>query len=55
MNTTPSKDENQEMLKWLNRSREQLKEYAHQYIAYNSNGIIAHGSDLHQPSLCRLG
>ncbi len=48
MDTTPSKDENQEMLKWLNRHREQLKEYAHQYIAYNSNGIIAHGSGLHQ-------
>ncbi|MUG91459.1 hypothetical protein F7734_02735 [Scytonema sp. UIC 10036] len=48
MNATPAKDENQEMLKWLNRNREQLKEYAHQYIAYNSNGIIAHSSDLHQ-------
>ncbi|KAF3890383.1 retropepsin-like domain-containing protein [Tolypothrix campylonemoides VB511288_2] len=48
MNATPSNDENQEMLKWLNRNREQLKEYAHQYIACNSNGIIAHGSDLRQ-------
>ncbi|MEC4818921.1 MAG: retropepsin-like domain-containing protein [Scytonema sp. PMC 1069.18] len=48
MSTTPSKDESQQMLKWLNRNREQLKEYAHQYIAYNANGIIAHGSNLHQ-------
>jgi hypothetical protein len=44
----PSKDESERMLKWLNSNREQLKLYAHQYIAYNANGIIAHGEDLHQ-------
>ncbi len=48
MSTTPSQHESQQMLKWLNRNREELKQYAHQYIAYNANGIIAHGQDLRQ-------
>ncbi|MBD2776587.1 retropepsin-like domain-containing protein [Iningainema tapete] len=48
MSKTFSQDESQQMLKWLNRNREQLKQYAHQYIAYNANGIIAHGQDLRQ-------
>ena len=41
MNITPSQTESRAMLKWLNRNRQQLKQYAHQYVAYNANGIIA--------------
>lgn len=48
MTRKPSKSESQEMLKWLNRNRHQLKPYAHQYVAYNANGIITHGQDLQQ-------
>jgi hypothetical protein len=45
---TPSPEESREMLKWLNRNRQQLKQYAHQYIAYNANGIIAHSENLRE-------
>lgn len=48
MTRTPSKSESQEMLKWLNRNRHHLKPYAHQFIAYNANGIITHSQDLQQ-------
>ena len=41
MNITPSQSESRAMLKWLNSNRQQLKQYAHQYVAYNANGIIA--------------
>lgn len=37
----------QKMLKWLNQHRQQVLElYKNQYIAYNENGVIAHGEDL---------
>lgn len=46
MSRIPSKEESKAMLNWLNRNRQQLNAYAHQYIAYNSQGIIAHGENL---------
>ena len=48
MSITPSPAESREMLKWLNQNRHQIQQYAHQYIAYNANGIIAYGDDLRQ-------
>lgn len=48
MKATPSKQEIKEMLKWLNRNDQQLRRYGHEYIAYNANGIIAHGENLRQ-------
>ena len=48
MNKTPAKNESREMLKWLNRNRQQLKQYAHQYVAYNANGIIANSENLRE-------
>jgi hypothetical protein len=36
------------MLKWLNQNRRQLNQYAHQYVAYNAGGIIAHGDKLRE-------
>jgi Family of unknown function (DUF5678)/Aspartyl protease len=48
MNTTPSQSESRAMLKWLNRNRQQLKKYAHQYVAYNANGIIANSENLRE-------
>ena len=49
MNITPSPEESREMLKWLNRNRQQLqKDYAHQYVAYNAKGIIAHSENLQE-------
>lgn len=36
------------MLTWLNRNRQQLKLYAHQYIAYNAKGVIAHSENLRE-------
>ena len=49
MNRTPSPEESREMLKWLNRNRQQLqKDYAHQYVAYNANGIIAYSENLQE-------
>ena len=48
MSRTPSPEESREMLKWLNRNRQQLKQYAHQYIAYNANGIIAYSENLRE-------
>jgi hypothetical protein len=46
MNKTPVKNESREMLKWLNRNRQHLQQYAHQYIAYNANGIITNSENL---------
>ncbi|MFB2923947.1 DUF5678 domain-containing protein [Aerosakkonema funiforme] len=47
MSITPSPEESREMLKWLNRNRDRLKkQYAHQYVAYNANRIIANGESL---------
>lgn len=49
MNTTPSKSERDEMLKWLNRNRQMLLDlYKNQYVAYNQNGIIAHSENLRE-------
>jgi hypothetical protein len=48
MNQTPAKNESREMLKWLNRNRQQLQQYAHQYVAYNANGIIANSENLRE-------
>ncbi|MBN3961637.1 retropepsin-like domain-containing protein [Nostoc sp. NMS8] len=49
MNTTPSKRERDEILKWLNRNRQMLLDlYKNQYIAYNTNGIIAHSENLRE-------
>ena len=48
MNITPSQSESRAMLKWLNRNRQQLKQYAHQYVAYNANGIIANSQNLRE-------
>ena len=49
MNTTPSKNERDEMLKWLNCNRQMLLDlYKNQYVAYNPNGIIAHSENLRE-------
>ena len=48
MNATPSQSESHAMLKWLNSNRQQLKKYAHQYVAYNANGIIANSENLRE-------
>ncbi len=48
MSRIPSKEESREMLKWLNRNRYLLNRYAHQFIAYNASGIIAHGEHLRE-------
>jgi hypothetical protein len=49
MNTTPSQEETQELLKWLNSNRRMLLDlYKNQYIAYNTNGIIAHSEHLQE-------
>ncbi len=48
MNQTPAKSEIREMLKWLNQNRQQLKKYAHQYIAYNAKGTIANSENLRE-------
>jgi Family of unknown function (DUF5678)/Aspartyl protease len=49
MNTTPSKSETDEMLKWLNQNRQMLLDlYKNQYVAYNANGIIAHSENLRE-------
>ncbi|MCC5627132.1 retropepsin-like domain-containing protein [Nostoc sphaeroides] len=49
MNTTPSKRETDEIIKWLNRNRQMLLDlYKNQYIAYNANGIIAHSENLRE-------
>ncbi|MBP0019808.1 MAG: retropepsin-like domain-containing protein [Cyanobacteria bacterium SBLK] len=34
------------MLKWLNRNLRDLQQYAHQYVAYNGDGVIAVNKDL---------
>ncbi|MBC6473131.1 MAG: retropepsin-like domain-containing protein [Hormoscilla sp. GM102CHS1] len=46
MNAT--KQEIKEMLKWLNRNEQQIQQYAHEYVAYNANGIIVHGENMSQ-------
>lgn len=49
MNTTPSPDERDEILKWLNKNRQKLLDlYKNQYVAYNANGIIAHSENLQE-------
>ena len=48
MKATPSKQEIKEMLQWLNRNEQQIRQYGHQYVAYNAKGIIAHGENLRQ-------
>ena len=42
-----SPQEGREMLKWLNHNRWMLLDlYKSQYVAYNANGLIAHGDKL---------
>ncbi|MBE9223897.1 retropepsin-like domain-containing protein [Phormidium sp. LEGE 05292] len=48
MSKTPSPEEGREIVKWLNRNRQLFKKYAHQYVAYNTNGIITHGENLRE-------
>ncbi|MEH2468319.1 DUF5678 domain-containing protein [Nostoc sp.] len=49
MNKTPSADESQQMLKWLNQNRQMLLDlYKNQYVAYNANGLIAHSENLRE-------
>ncbi len=48
MNKTPSQSESRAMLKWLNHNRQQLKQYARQYVAYNASGIIANSENLRE-------
>jgi hypothetical protein len=48
MNQNPAKSEMREMLKWLNQNRQELKQYAHQYIAYNAKGTIANSENLRE-------
>lgn len=48
MSRNPTQDETKAMLKWLNQNRQQLRQYAHQYVAYNANGIITHGEILQE-------
>ena len=49
MNTTPSKSETDEILKWLTLNRQMLLDlYKNQYVAYNTNGIIAHSENLRE-------
>jgi hypothetical protein len=48
MNRNPSQEETKAMLKWLNQNRQQLRQYAHQYVAYNANGIITNGENLQE-------
>lgn len=50
MSRTPTPEESRAMLKWLNQNRKQLNIYAHQYIAFNANGIIAHHENLQEVS-----
>ena len=39
-------EERDRMLRWLNRNLRDLQKYAHQYVAYNGDGIIAVNKDL---------
>lgn len=49
MNSTPTPQESQQMLKWLNLNRQMLLDlYRNQYVAYNANGIIAHSENLRE-------
>jgi hypothetical protein len=42
-----SKEQAQEMLRWLNKNRDTVLDlYKNQYIAYNEKGIITHGENL---------
>ncbi|XZN99880.1 MAG: retropepsin-like domain-containing protein [Microcoleus sp.] len=49
MSTTPSPSESREMLKWLTRNRRMLLDlYRNQYIAHNSERLIAHSENLQE-------
>lgn len=51
MSNSISQEQAQAILKWLNQNRESILDlYKDQYIAYNENGIVAHGENL-QPVL----
>ena len=39
-------EERDRMLQWLNRNLRDLQKYAHQYVAYNGDGIVAVNEDL---------
>ncbi|WP_204105946.1 MULTISPECIES: retropepsin-like domain-containing protein [Spirulina sp. CCY15215] len=46
MTANISPEERDRMLQWLNRNLRDLQKYAHQYVAYNGDGIIAVNEDL---------
>jgi Family of unknown function (DUF5678)/Aspartyl protease len=47
MNRPFNPEESREMLKWLNRNRQMLLDrYKNQYVAFNSNRLIAHSENL---------
>ena len=47
MTNSISKEQAQEMLRWLNKNRDTVIDlYKNQYIAYNEKGVIAHGENL---------
>ena len=49
MTKSLSKNQSEPMLKWLNKNRHQVLElYKNQYIAYNSEGVIAHSKNLQE-------
>lgn len=48
MNTQPDPDQIYHRLNWLNRNRHIWQVYRYQYIAYNSNKLIAHSPDLNE-------
>ncbi len=41
-----NKEQNQQIIQWLNRNRHNLWQYRQQYIAYNQNGVLVSNADL---------
>ncbi|MEA5471233.1 retropepsin-like domain-containing protein [Spirulina sp. 06S082] len=46
MTANISPEERDRMLQWLNRNLRDLQKYAHQYVAYNGDGVVAVNEDL---------
>ncbi|MBD2118127.1 MAG: DUF5678 domain-containing protein [Microcystis sp. LE17-20A] len=47
MTNSISKEKAQEILRWLNKNRDNVLDlYKNQYIDYNEKGVIAHGENL---------
>ncbi|MEA5534450.1 retropepsin-like domain-containing protein [Crocosphaera sp. XPORK-15E] len=47
MSNSPSKEQAEKIIKWLNTNRHMVLDlYKNQYIAYNEEGIISHGENL---------